>query len=474
MTAKSIAQRYTHQRRTSWLNRLLWWEPFWLLGLAPSLLFTEYFWEPVLRPLLIVALFLFWPLRLKAAGGLLPHGATGWFVGFLLLWLPVTLWRSTGSALSWEAAGYSYLALVSFVALIHWPPLRQQPYWLALLLITVGVALAVVGPEAFAVNPDKMLDIYQTEEFSLVDPRLEGETINPNILGAALGLILPLGLALALCGPWVRWRWLPLLWASILIMGNGLLLSQSRSSWLALGVAGLLLGWLLLRKQLKTLAVLRASVTGEPGRVTGYHPGAPGVVGRWGRWIGIVSIGLLIGLLFWRLDTIMGWVSPTLLASTQASLLRRLDIWRLSLQLLAAKPLTGIGLGSYEVVFATAFPTLPLVGGRLAPPHAHNLFLQLALDLGLPGLVAFLGLLALLFRSLGHRLQRSHRRPTTHVDARATKPLALGVYCALVALLVVGCFDNALWGTKLTFIPWLLFALAFLVGEGESLHASAR
>ncbi|MEZ4726576.1 MAG: hypothetical protein R3E79_05530 [Caldilineaceae bacterium] len=57
MVAKSI--RHSHRRHTSWLSRLLWVEPFWVLLLAPSLVFTEYFWEPMLRPLLIGALFLF-------------------------------------------------------------------------------------------------------------------------------------------------------------------------------------------------------------------------------------------------------------------------------------------------------------------------------------------------------------------------------------------------------------------------------
>lgn len=446
---ESISRRRTRQHTRSWLNRLLWWEPFWLLGLAPSLLFTEYFWEPALRPLLIVALFLFWPLRLKAEEALLPAGAAGWFLGFLLLWLPVTIWRSTNSSLSWEIAGYLYLALVGFVALIHWPPWRKHPEWLALLLITLGVGLAVVGPEAFSVNPDKMLDAYQTEEFSLVDPTLVGETINPNILGSALALILPLGLALALHWSWARRRWLPLLlWAPILIMGNGLLLSQSRSSWLALGVAGLLLFWWLLTS-------LTTTATGSAGKPS-----------RWRRIVALlVVVGLLAALaLLWRTGVVDTWVTPELQQSTQISLTRRMDIWRLSLELVGRNPLTGIGLGNYEAAFTVAFPTLPLIQGQIAPPHAHQIFLQLALDLGLPGLLAHLGFVALLFSKL---LRRLHQ-PSSGRQALAAQGVAIGVGSALAAMLVVGCFDNALWGTKLTVIPWSLFALALIVGETEN------
>ena len=441
---ESMPRRRTRQQHRSWLNRLLWWEPFWLLGLVPSRLFTEYFWAPTLRPLLIIVLFLFWPLRLKVTGTLLPHGVTGWFVGFLLLWLPVTIGRSPESARSWEVAGYLYFALATFVALIHWPPLHKQPGWLALLLLALGGGLAVVGPEFLSVNPDKLLDLYQAAEFGTTTG---GETINPNILGSALALILPLGLALALHRQWSARRLFPLLlWAPILLIGNGLLLSQSRSSWLAVGVTGLLLGWLLLRP----------------------HP-------RIRLAVALLAAGLLLALLwFWANNGSRLVVDSAWLQSTQASLLRRLDIWRLSLQLIKDNWLTGVGLGSYEAAFTAVFPTLPLVGGRLAPPHAHNLFLQIALDVGLPGLVAFLGLLASLLRVLVNRLLQPQGQPVAVTAEPHAQPLAIGLYGALVAMLVIGCFDNALWGTKLTFIPWSLFALTFLVGEGDTLHDAAR
>jgi hypothetical protein len=53
---------------------------------------------------------------------------------------------------------------------------------------------------------------------------------------------------------------------------------------------------------------------------------------------------------------------------------------------------------------------------------------------------------------------RTVRRPT-NTDAWT---LAAGVLGGMVALLVHGQVDAALWGTKLAFIPWLLFALTVL------------
>ena len=433
MTAKPVLQRHRRRQKTPWLKRLLWLEPGWLLVLAPSLLFTDYFWEPTLRPLFIMALFLFWPLRLKTGQALLPRGAAGWFLGFLLLWLPVTVWQSPDTTHAWEVAGYVYFAFTTFVALSHWSFLHEHPQWLVFLLLAIGVGLAIVGPETFSVNPDKVLDIYRTEEFSLVDPSFRGETINPNILGGVLVFLMPLGIALARPWPWARWRWWPLLlWAPVLFMGNALILSQSRSSWVALLVASLLLCWFF-----------------------------------WPHFTtGLALIALIGGGLVWWQYDVNAFLDNEILRSAQASLNLRLTIWRLSLHLIADHPLIGIGLGNFKATFAAYFPNIPLIGGQFAPPHAHNLFVQLALDLGLPGLLAYLGLIATLIRSLLVRLQAKNRGDTL------AYPLAIGVISACTALVVVGGFDNALWGTKLLVIPWCLLALAYQLGDPKNSNAS--
>lgn len=429
MTAKPRLRHHRRQQTILWLQRLLWLEPLWLLLLAPSVLFTDYFWEPTLRPLLIIALFAFWPLHLKSGQRLLPASATGWCLAFLLLWLPITLWHTPDSILSWTVAGYIYFALATFVALSNWPPLRRHPHWLVLLLLVGGLGLAMIGPEVFSVDPDKLLDVYGSTEFSENQTMANRETINPNILAGALVMIIPLGLALALRRGWANRWWRLLLWAPVLLMGNALLLSQSRGSWLALAVAILVLGWLF-----------------------------------WPRLFAIFfGTAMIMGAIIWWQGSAHGFLDHDLVYSAQASLLRRLDIWRLSLQMLAERPITGIGLGTYEQTFTAYFPNLPLIGGRLAPPHAHNLFVQVALDLGIPGLLAYLCLLAALVRPLFSHIQYSKKIHHHH-----TYPLACGVLSSVAAMVVFGCFDNALWGTKLLIIPWCLLALAQLLGDLEN------
>jgi putative inorganic carbon (hco3(-)) transporter len=54
-------------------------------------------------------------------------------------------------------------------------------------------------------------------------------------------------------------------------------------------------------------------------------------------------------------------------------------------------PFTGMGMNVFRKVVPVLYP-LFLIGPDIDIGHAHNEFLQAALDLGIPGLIAFLAL----------------------------------------------------------------------------------
>jgi putative inorganic carbon (hco3(-)) transporter len=74
----------------------------------------------------------------------------------------------------------------------------------------------------------------------------------------------------------------------------------------------------------------------------------------------------------------------------------RLEIWSRAIYGIQDFPFTGMGMSGFRKVMPVLYSM-----GRNGPnneiPHAHNEFLQAALDLGIPGLIAFIGLYIVAF-----------------------------------------------------------------------------
>lgn len=428
------------------LRALLWVEPFWIAALAPSLLFRDLLWDPWVHPWLILALFLFWPLRLVVQHRLAPPAPLVWPALLLLLWTPVGLLKSVDWERSWQAIGFVALGIALLFALLNWPPAQRQPWLVAALIGLVGVGLALLGPAILPNIPQEFFifsqDVTQSRPADFFNA---GETINPNVLAGGLLLPIPLLTALALRTDWARRRWLPLLLlAPALLILAALLLAQSRGGYLAVTLSLLLV--LILRWPWAGLVVLVAAVAA--GSVL--------------SWDGVRLFAEAIG-------------TDGSITSTAG----RLEIWERSFQAIGDYTLTGIGIGTFDLVIPVLYPYVEL--RKAIIPHAHNLFLQVGVDLGVPGLLLYLwlwgsviwvliqvlrsdnGEVAETVSSAGSRhAQRSQRRRQRRQVALRWA-LAAGVLASLVALLVHGLVDAVTWGSKLAFIAWMLFALAGLL-----------
>jgi len=119
-------------------------------------------------------------------------------------------------------------------------------------------------------------------------------------------------------------------------------------------------------------------------------------------------------------------------------------------------PYTGIGLGTFSRVAPVMYPYF-LLGPDADVPHAHNLFLQVAVDLGIPGLVAFL---ALFFGSIVMTWQGYRKFRLT--DERALAGVALGLLGSLTGIFVHGIVDCVSWGAKPAIIFWVMMALCVM------------
>src|SRR5262249_45371462 len=146
--------------------------------------------------------------------------------------------------------------------------------------------------------------------------------------------------------------------------------------------------------------------------------------------------------------------SGTALGST-LSLQARVEIWSRALLMLQDFPFTGIGLNTFPVVLQALYPPF-LTGPDETIPHAHNLFLQTGVDLGIPGLLAFLWILGLVWRCWLRAWRTDERARAAQgvgLLSAATdwisRPAALaGVLAGITGHLVFGLTDAVTLGAK--------------------------
>jgi hypothetical protein len=282
-------------------------------------------------------------------------------------------------------------------------------------------------------------------------PDLPGHRLNPNVAGGMLAFVAPFTAALLLtAGRLERSPRLTGLLATtaglaLALILLGLLLTYSRGAWLALaGAAGLYLLWLT-----TSWIGIRYSVFGNPFSVSR----SPFLL--FGSSLALLLALPLLGLWLWPAG---GWALLERLLPAGVADLNRVALLRGGLVLAADYPFTGGGLGSFMMLYST-YSLLLHVGHSF---HAHNLFLDVAIEQGLPALLLLGWLWLLLGKGLLVWLRPSSPNIPRPNSPRLVYPPALGAAAlALVTILLHGLVDDAFYGSRallLFFVP-LAFAV---------------
>ena len=139
----------------------------------------------------------------------------------------------------------------------------------------------------------------------------------------------------------------------------------------------------------------------------------------------------------------------------------RLELWNRAVYVIQDFSFTGVGTGTLTKVIPLLYP-MSLYPPQETPQHTHNLYLQIAVTLGIPGLVATLGLIsASLF--LGKTAFVSFLSRENTWGAAVT----LGYLAGLVAFLANGFLDSPFWLNKPHAVPF------FFMGMLIVLHGAA-
>jgi putative inorganic carbon (HCO3(-)) transporter len=237
---------------------------------------------------------------------------------------------------------------------------------------------------------------------------LVSDTVNPNVLAGNIVLIMPIAIGILLFS-WKTGAWAMRVSAFInLVVCSGiLLLTQSRSALIALALA------------IALFVILRW---------------------RWG-WVLIATAGLM-GIIIYQMGLIPAEASAGMDPSgtiIPMSLEGRMEIWSRAIYAIQDFSFTGIGMGSFTEVVDLLYPLFLAAPGKVG--HAHNLFLQVAVDLGIPGLIAWLSILFGVIVA-AWQLYRYGKKYQDHWAAG----LGAGFLGSQIALIVHGLTDAVTWG----------------------------
>jgi O-antigen ligase len=157
----------------------------------------------------------------------------------------------------------------------------------------------------------------------------------------------------------------------------------------------------------------------------------------WGKRLygrtGLIMCGVFVGLSI----SLIGWLGAESVVERFQNVAQeypttdhnRLSIWRDTFHLIGQHPWIGTGLGTFPLAY-TAVQTTFLDG---FVNHAHNDYLELASDIGIPAAVALAGCFLWLFI----RTVRTSRSPDTHFE----RFLSLGCAGSLLAILLHSLAD---------------------------------
>jgi len=392
-----------------------------VLILLPALIFNSFMpdWAPLAALLGLLVIFL---LRVLATGQLIGHTPADGPLLLLVLSLPLGLWASSDATVS-LARVYALVAGLAF----FWAVAAQRDAswlrWSGWALLMAGLILGCVFLLGTRFSPDKLpfinRDIYTALPGGL-HPFWNPEGFNANLSGGVLALFWAPALVLAWRGD--SWQQRDVAKLVLVTLTALLLLTQSRGALLGCLAALMLISVLQDRRWLPFwLIVLLATA------VLAYHIGPT---------------------LFF--ETILG-ESDVFGAS---SLQGRQELWGRAAALIRDYPLTGVGLGMVEPAIKSHYPTV-LIGPDSNFKHAHNLYLQAGAEMGLPGLMAHLGLYGVLAYLLVRR--------ALDQGAGYYQVLALGLLGTLLVFLTHGLFEAITYATRAAIVVWGLFGLMVAV-----------
>jgi len=143
----------------------------------------------------------------------------------------------------------------------------------------------------------------------------------------------------------------------------------------------------------------------------------------------------------------------------------RAYMWKTAFNMISDRPLLGQGLNTFMANYKKFNPLEGHVYGSTVS-YAHNCYLQIPAEIGIFGLIAFLGLIFAMIRdSLNiQRVIKDSFLETVH----------LGLFCGLLAFLIHSAFEVSLYSLRLAMIFWCSLGVLMAVSNLTDKNAAKK
>ena len=269
----------------------------------------------------------------------------------------------------------------------------------------------------------------------MIEQRLTGTFKMPNDLGAYLALSLPFVIGYFIAS----WRKYPEqripIWGTlvlgiiVIMMGINLVLTLTRAAWVSVAVATVCFGvYFIMRRLWK-----RGPADNLWKRVL----------------LGFTIIVLLLSASLLVMPQHIKARFQTMIEHPVGFMGERPQWWQTSLELIRKYPLTGIGLGRFRYEYQRNGPPEQYN----IPYHAHNIYLHIAVEHGIPSLLIFLWMVRIIWRQVFAMRQPSEFWGTGTF---------IGASGFLISALVYGLADNILH-QRTVLLFWFMIGIIFYI-----------
>lgn len=334
---------------------------------------------------------------------------------------------TTGGIGSLFSAGMYFVFLAIYFLVVN-SYIRKTWIYRGISLIVISTSIvAILGIFEDGVVSSSWVDM---SVFSDIGGRISSFLGNPNMLGVYLVIVFPLIMAQTVSAERKFHKICYAICALAVFVCT--VMTWSRGAWLGIILATLLF---LVMYNFKNIWIIVAGIVSLP------------------IWVMLLPESIIRRFL-------------SILAMSDSSVIYRFNTWRGVLYMIWDHIFTGIGVG--ESAFKKMY-ALYAIPGTETVMHSHNLFLQIALEIGIVGLIIFM-IIMLMFiqKTLGGISIRKH-------DSKS-RIMILAGFSGIMGSLVMGLVDYIWYNYRVFLIFWAVISLCVAmirINDNEKAKADA-